>query len=679
MNRGSATGLSVLAGVTIVFSVFGQNPAPAQGATPKKTVQRPAEFQALSPRASAIFGPVGITVKIQSAGIAQDGTVTARFTIVDNAGRPLDRAGMYTPGPVSASLIVATIPAGQTQYVSYTTTVAKATITNNPSQIQAANDSGGTFTTNATGDYTYTFHTLAPAGYDRTATHSVGISAFRDLSEFGTYDEWAETSNDVFNFVPDGSTVKVTRAVVATAACNGCHDPLIGHGGSRKTVELCILCHSPQTINPDTGLTQDMKVLIHKIHAGASLPSVIAGTPYRIWHRGAWSDFSTVVFPQATANCNSCHTPGQAQSDNWKTNPSAAACGSCHDNVNFQTGVNHVNLPVPSDTQCKACHASQSAGDFDASVPGAHVLPNNAAALPGIVLKIMSVAATAPGTAPVVTFSVKDKSGSPVDISALTQIRVMIAGSNTDYQVGPYGLRLTEDPSKTPGAAGVYTYTMTNKIPAGASGSYTISLEARNNVTLLPGTTKQAVGNDVAIPAEYYFSIDSSAVGPRRTVVSTAKCSACHSDLTFAHGGNRGSTQECVICHNPTLVDGTSKQSVSLATQIHSIHRGENLANAYILGTTNYQKVRYPGDLRDCGTCHVNGSYQVDRIGAVAPVAGPGGFTPTTLPIAAACLGCHDDIASASHALANTNALGESCVTCHGMSGAFPVDKVHAR
>ena len=70
------------------------------------------------------------------------------------------------------SFIAAYIPAGQSQYVSYTTSVAKATLNlNNPSQTQAANDSGGTFAMNAIGDYTYTFKTKAPATFDATATH----------------------------------------------------------------------------------------------------------------------------------------------------------------------------------------------------------------------------------------------------------------------------------------------------------------------------------------------------------------------------------------------------------------------------------------------------------------------------------------------------------------------------
>ena len=94
------------------------------------------------------------------------------------------------------------------------------------------------------------------------------------------------------------------------------------------------------------------------------------------------------------------------------------------------------------------------------------------------------------------------------------------------------------------------------------------------------------------------------------------------------------------MCHNPTLADGTSKQSVNFATQIHSIHRGSALANPYVLGTTNYQEVGFPGDLRDCTTCHATDTYQVDNVGAVAPVASAGGLIdPTTPPITAACHG----------------------------------------
>jgi OmcA/MtrC family decaheme c-type cytochrome len=625
------------------------------------------------------LGKTGVVVKIQSAAIAKDGTITVRATIVDKDGFPLDRLGVASNGKVSMSFIAASIPAGQTQYVSYSTTVAKATTNTNPNQIQAANDSGGAFTTNAIGDYSYTFKTRAPANFDLTATNSIGVSAARDLSEFGTFDEWSEVSNDVFTFVPDGSPVTVTRSVVTTDACNQCHNPLIGHGGSRLKVELCIMCHTPQTINPDTLLTQDMKVLIHKIHMGSSLPSVKAGTPYRIWHRGAWSDFSTVAFPQDVRNCTTCHAAGATQADAWKTNPTAEACGSCHDDTNFATGVNHAGGPQFDNNECKNCHGPNATSDFDSSIPGAHLIPANSTSLPGLVTKILKVDGATPGNAATVTFSVMDKSGVPVDISKLTSVRVVLGGPNTDYQTGPGAIRVSEDPSKTAGADGVYAYTMTNKIPAAAVGSYTVSIQARNSVKLMPGTTIETAATDAAKPVEFYFSVDQSAMVARRQVVATEKCAACHMNLGFVHGGTRNATQECTICHNPSLSDGTSGQSVNMASQIHSIHRGENLANPYVLGTTNYQEVRFPGDLRDCSTCHVGNSYLVENVGAKAMVASPGGFTPTTPPISAACQGCHDDLATASHALANTTVLGESCAACHSAGEQFSVDRVHQR
>src|ERR1035438_8756421 len=411
----------------------------------ERKVQRAVDFSTIARLSGTTnsLGKTGVVVKIQSAAIAKDGTISVRATIVDSDGTALDRLGATTAGPVSMSFIAAYIPTGQTQYVSYTTSVAKATLNSNPSQTQAANDSGGTFTTNVIGDYTYTFKTKAPVTFDPTVSHSIGVSAQRDLSQYGTFDEWSETSNDVFTFVPNGTAVKVTRSVVTTDACNQCHDPLIGHGGSRLKVELCIMCHTPQTINPDTQLTQDMKVLIHKIHMGSSLPSVIAGTPYRIWHRGAWSDFSKVVFPQDIRNCTTCHTAAATQGANWKTNPSAAACGSCHDDVNFATGKNHAGGPQLNDSLCVNCHPSQATLDFDASVPGGHVIPNKSTSLPGIVAKILSVSGATAGNAPTVTFSVVNRSGVAVDISKVTSVRIVLAGPNVDYGAGATGIRVS--------------------------------------------------------------------------------------------------------------------------------------------------------------------------------------------------------------------------------------------
>src|SRR5271169_2638117 len=86
--------------------------------------KRPVDFNAVVAQlngSTTSLGKTGVVVKIQSAAIAKDGTITVRATIVDADGFPLDRLGVATKGPVSMSFIATYIPAGQTQYVSYTT------------------------------------------------------------------------------------------------------------------------------------------------------------------------------------------------------------------------------------------------------------------------------------------------------------------------------------------------------------------------------------------------------------------------------------------------------------------------------------------------------------------------------------------------------------------------------
>ena len=72
-----------------------------------------------------------------------------------------------------------------------------------------------------------------------------------------------------FNFVPSGGQVTVVRDVIRSQSCNKCHDEVSAHGGSRRGVEMCVLCHTPQTTDPDTGNTVDFPAMIHKIHAGS--------------------------------------------------------------------------------------------------------------------------------------------------------------------------------------------------------------------------------------------------------------------------------------------------------------------------------------------------------------------------------------------------------------------------
>ena len=95
-----------------------------------------------------------------------------------------------------------------------------------------------------------------------------------------------------YNFVPNGAAVTQVHDIIETASCNACHDQLSAHGGSpARYGSMCACCAAtPQNNDPNTGLTLDAKVFFHKLHMGASLPSVVAGTPYV----PAWSTPSEV-------------------------------------------------------------------------------------------------------------------------------------------------------------------------------------------------------------------------------------------------------------------------------------------------------------------------------------------------------------------------------------------------
>lgn len=644
--------------------------------------------------ATVNFVRPGLTFKITNVQIAADGTVSARFTITDPRGLGLDRTGVQTPGTVSSSWLLAYIPKGQTQYVSYVMRTQTSPITGVAAR-QPTADTGGTYTVNGEGDYTYRFGTKLPADYDRTATHSVGVYGSRNLTEF---DLGTNYDDDVYTFVPDGSRVTVTRDVIKTATCNKCHASLGLHGGSRKSMELCVMCHYTNVIDPDTGNSVAMDVMTHKIHAGHELPSVAAGGSYKIiGFNQSVNDYSHVGFPAdgLSRNCQMCHESGMgaAQENAWLTNPNRLACGSCHDNVNFATGANHVNLPQFNDNQCKNCHIPEGELDFDASIKGAHVVPHRSTLSNGIVLKIVSVENLKPGQKPTVNFTLTDKKGTVLDASKISRVAITIAGPTTDYvasfpgQSTPGYLQESAAAARLNGST--YSYTFNNALPADAKGTYAVSMEGRVSETLLAGTLKQLTQNFGADNPIMYVSVDGSQVVPRRTIVDQAKCNACHGQLTL-HGENRNQISTCIMCHNPVQNDASRRtaavmpaESIDMSLMIHRIHAGEEQTRDYTIygfGNTphNYNGIAFPTSLARCTMCHVDGTQNLP-VKAVAEKKDVRGLLNPVKPVAAACLGCHTSIEAASHALANTTVLGESCGVCHGVNSDFSVAKVHAQ
>jgi OmcA/MtrC family decaheme c-type cytochrome len=91
----------------------------------------------------------------------------------------------------------------------------------------------------------------------------------------------------------------------------------------------------------------------------------------------------------------------------------------------------------------------------------------------------------------------------------------------------------------------------------------------------------------------------------------------------------------------------------------------------------DFSEVRFPGDLRICESCHVEGSQlippypgtalptlrtQLDPATGEAVPADP----PQTEPITSVCTACHDSDAAIAHAQTQTAPDGaEACAVCH--------------
>jgi OmcA/MtrC family decaheme c-type cytochrome len=669
-------------------------------------------------RNAYIVGP-GLEFQITSAAIDTQGVATVGFQITDASDLPLDLQGLYTEGAVTSYFVLGWLgqtAAGQAlEYTSYTTAIDTSPVTGE-SAVQAAADQNGSFSDidPTQGLYEYTFGTPILVA-DGTLTHTVGVWASRDFAG-ETY-----VANALFDFLPAGGAITVQRDVVETTACNACHNPLEAHGGVRRDVALCVLCHSAQTTDPGTGNTLDFRVMVHKIHQGASLPSVLGGTPYQLTgDMQEVSDYSTVVFPQDIGRCVTCHQGTEA--GNWQTNPSQAACTSCHDRTFFgplpaPPGFTaHPGGPQPDDTKCTVCHPPVAGL---AGVATVHLTPATDPGSPVLTLSIVGVSMTAPGDTPELVFSAAEN-GTPLDLLAtpLPELAVTVAGPTTDYAsswqatiqgAGATGTLLLE------GAVGTYRYVFASPMPASATGTFAFGLEGY----LQPGgPTGPEFG---ALNPIAFAAVTDAVPVPRRKVVDVGQCNACHDELA-AHGGDRREAQYCAFCHNPNKandqrvarfeVPATTAQSVDFKVLIHKIHMGAGLTQQpYVIGgypaptvtdpagtPIDFGAVLYPGDPAACSACHAGATYILPLGAAVLPSLSevlactdpspsPASYCQDrvvsavtyTAPTTAVCTACHDAPYVLAHAQTNTAPSGvEGCAACHGPETPWDVQFVHA-
>src|SRR5436305_6532621 len=89
------------------------------------------------------FARPGLNFQIVSANIAADGTSTVDYKVTDPNGVALDLAGVQTPGPVTASFVLAYVPKGQAQFMTYATRLRTSADGKSTTNVAAA-DTGGT-------------------------------------------------------------------------------------------------------------------------------------------------------------------------------------------------------------------------------------------------------------------------------------------------------------------------------------------------------------------------------------------------------------------------------------------------------------------------------------------------------------------------------------------------------
>ncbi|MEZ5566919.1 MAG: hypothetical protein R3E54_00925 [Halioglobus sp.] len=185
----------------------------------------------------------------------------------------------------------------------------------NAAKLQATAESGGELHNNGNGSYTYTRNPPDGSAGGYAGTGRRGRSGSQLRSHFThrvaiQFDGSRDTANPHYDWVPaSGATQGIfSMDIAATASCNRCHDPLAIHAGNWREMAYCVTCHNAGSTDANSGNSVDMKVMIHKIHRGAALPSVEAGGEYAIYgFRDSKHDYSKLHYPQDIRNCVNCH------------------------------------------------------------------------------------------------------------------------------------------------------------------------------------------------------------------------------------------------------------------------------------------------------------------------------------------------------------------------------------
>jgi OmcA/MtrC family decaheme c-type cytochrome len=635
------------------------------------------------------FPASGLTLTVLGATVSTERVVTVRFELRDGRSQRVAPEDTDILG-FMVSEVVLDAAGAPLRYRALTTCAADAPHADVQQSCMDWAMRGGTLSRdrlahNADGTWQFRLATALPATYNPARTLSITAQARRP-GVFAA--DPASVVNVLYDFVPAGGA-PVSVRVVDPAGCNGCHARVRAHGDTRMDAPVCVRCHTDELTDPDTRNSLSFGVMVHKIHRGAALPSVVGGTPYRVvGFRGTTFDFSRVGYPQDLRNCQTCHAPTPAAPDSarFAQRPAQSACMSCHDRTFIGDGAvpaGFVRHPpgMVDPTQCTTCH--RETGGLS-GVRDRHTPPARREGAPTITAAITGVTGLTAGSAPTVDFTLATRAGVAItDLAALTRLSFLINGPTVPgFAPAPRAysaIGTTAMGTVSNLGAGRYRWIApaAAALPATATGTWAVGMEAQRTETLVPamGTTAAVTFRHGTVNPIFYGSVSGGPVVRPRPVVEIARCNVCHNELAL-HGRNRIDNPEyCSMCHTAGATDGAQRPatagapvSIELSQIVHRIHMGANLPSV-AMGTpyviygngaraNDVSHVRFPQSLTNCSACHTDGT--------------------TTTASARACTGCHDGPESLAHAEINTTASGvESCAACHGPGRLFAVSSAH--
>ena len=473
---------------------------------------------------------------------------------------------------------------------------------------------------------------LAPVSSEAPGTYTVGV--------------WVKSKDEEDQLFPLGDLQIGTATATELASgpaddsrCLGCHQaatngkvylhhihpgfaPLGDYALDSAPIGTCNLCHNNDGYSPNTTVRK-----VHGVHRGEHQLNPGAEHPeYGMPADPSLASYTDVGFPAmptgdpaapGTAmekDCASCHVD-----DRWQTRPSRQACGTCHDNLFFDTGTlqppsvlgkpsgsdctsssqcsvlgtglvcntttgnceRTTHAVQPDDAQCATCHGPTNGLS---PIETRHAVATYLApvSLQGFTLRNVTVTGgTGPGGSfqvndtPTLQFQLFDDQATPESVADL---KTNGAWAGTFLVAGP-----TSNPQRVFGSAGgglnmktsgTLTYDAPSETYTYVPGAWPpTSLAPINNAAA--GTQQNPPGNYTvwfywarttngirdAIDAQVPVAFGVNQLASGRQVVTQAACGSCHGMTASGfphlaeHGGQRKNGETCSTCHTQNAFD----------------------------------------------------------------------------------------------------------------------------